>query len=183
MCGFGSSQSAPTNQLSTQTTSADPRAAAMYGQAWNQAQTVAQRPFTPYSNDPNAFVAPMNSTQLSAVNNLYGMQNAGQPYYESAPGMAYASGNTSAAGLASRLYVAVSRLLSPRRRWAFSASSRGSSRTNFPATLRAMASGATAGRGWSAHCSPASKTSRPRTRSATSITPATIRLLARRRRI
>ena len=34
MCGFGSSQSAPTNQLSTQTTSADPRAAAMYGQAW-----------------------------------------------------------------------------------------------------------------------------------------------------
>ena len=100
MCGLGSSQSAPTNQLSTQTTSADPRAAAMYGQAWNQAQTVAQRPFTPYSNDPNAFVAPMNSTQLSAVNDIYGMQNAGQPYYESAPGMAYASGNTSAAGLA-----------------------------------------------------------------------------------
>ena len=38
MCGLGSSQSAPTNQLSTQTTSADPRAAAMYGQAWNQAR-------------------------------------------------------------------------------------------------------------------------------------------------
>lgn len=99
MCGFGSNQSAPSSQFSTQTTSADPRAAAMYSQAWGNAQNVANRPFTPYSNDPNAFVAPMNSTQLSAVNNLYGMQNAGQGYYEQAPAMAYASGNTNAAGL------------------------------------------------------------------------------------
>lgn len=182
MCGFGSSQSAPTNQLSTQTTSADPRAAAMYGQAWNQAQTVAQRPFTPYSNDPNAFVAPMNSTQLSAVNNLYGMQNAGQPYYEAAPGWRMLPAIRALPGWPPPICRRISTLW-PRRRWAFSASSRGSSRTNFPATLRAMASGATAGRGWSAHCSLASKTSRPQTRSATSITPATIRLLARRRRI
>jgi hypothetical protein len=99
MCGFGSNQSAPSSQFSTQTTTASPQAQAMYGQAWSNAQNVANRPFTPYSNDPNAFVAPMNSTQLSAVNNLYGMQNAGQGYYEQAPAMAYASGNTNAAGL------------------------------------------------------------------------------------
>lgn len=98
MCGLGT-LSAPTTQLSTQVTKADPRAAAMYSSAWNNAQTVANRPFTPYSNDPNAFVAPMNSVQLSAVNDIYGMQNAGNPYYQAAPGMAYASGNTSAAGL------------------------------------------------------------------------------------
>lgn len=100
MCSFGSSNSAPTTQFSTQTTVADPRAQQMYSQAWQNAQTAAQRPFQPYSYNPNAFVAPMNSVQLSAVNNIYGQQSTGQPYYNAGAPMMAASGNTSAAGLA-----------------------------------------------------------------------------------
>lgn len=97
MCGFGSSQaSAPSTQFSTQTTSADPRAAAMYGQAFQAAQQASNRPFTPYSYDPSAFVAPMNPVQLQATQNIFGYQGAADPYYAAGAGLAGAAGATTA---------------------------------------------------------------------------------------
>jgi len=97
MCSFGSGSSgpsAPTTQFTTQTTTADPRAQAMYSQAWQQAQKVANRPFQPYSYDPSAFVAPLNPVQLQAVGNIAGYQGTADPYYQAAGGMAGAAGMT-----------------------------------------------------------------------------------------
>lgn len=95
MCSFGSSQaSAPSSQFSTQTTTADPRAAAMYGQAFQAAQQATNRPFTPYSYDPNAFVAPLNQVQLQATQNIMGYQGASDPYYQMGAGLAGAAGTT-----------------------------------------------------------------------------------------
>jgi len=96
MCSFGSSASAPTTQYSTQTTVADPRATAMYNQAWQAAQQATNRPFTPYSYDPAAFVAPMNPVQLQATQNIMGMQGAASPFYQMGAGLAGASGTTTA---------------------------------------------------------------------------------------
>lgn len=97
MCSFGSSgASAPTTQFTTQTTTADPRAQAMYGQAFNTAQQAANRPFTPYSYDPSAFVAPINPLQLQAMGNIAGYQGTADPYYQAAGGMAGLSGMTTA---------------------------------------------------------------------------------------
>ena len=91
--------SAPTTQFSTQTTTADPRAAQMYGAAWQNAQTAAARPFQPYSYDPSAFVAPMNQTQLQAAGNIAGLQNGYQPFYQMGANMVGNAGNTSSASL------------------------------------------------------------------------------------
>lgn len=100
MCSFGSGgNSAPTTQFSTQTTTADPRAAQMYGQAWQTAQNAANRPFQPYSYDPNAFAAPLNPTQLQAIGNISGLQNAASPFYQAGANMVGNAGNTSSASL------------------------------------------------------------------------------------
>lgn len=97
MCSFGSSgASAPTTQFTTQTTTADPRAQAMYGQAFSTAQQAANRPFTPYSYDPNAFVAPINPLQLQAMGNIAGYQGTADPYYQFAGGLAGGAGMTTA---------------------------------------------------------------------------------------
>ena len=97
MCSFGSSQaSAPSSQFSTSTVTADPRAAAMYGQAFGAAQQAAARPFTPYSYDPSAFVAPLNQVQLQATRNIMGYQGAADPYYQMGAGLAGAAGTTTA---------------------------------------------------------------------------------------
>lgn len=101
MCNFGSSQSyAPTNQMTTQTTTASPQAQQMYNTAWQQAQSAAQRPFQQYSTDPNAFVAGLNPVQTGAISGLQSLSQAGQPYFGAAPGLTYGAGTTSAAGLA-----------------------------------------------------------------------------------
>lgn len=97
MCSFGSGSSgpsAPTTQFTTQTTTADPRAQAMYGQAWHAATQAANRPFQPYSYDPSAFVAPINPLQLQAMGNIAGYQGAADPFYSMAGGLAGASGMT-----------------------------------------------------------------------------------------
>lgn len=95
MCSFGSSQSsAPTTQFTTQTTTASPQAQAMYNQAWQNAQRVSQRPFQPYSDDPNAFVAPLNPVQLQGIGNIAGYQGTADPFYEVAGGFAANAGAT-----------------------------------------------------------------------------------------
>lgn len=97
MCSFGSSNaSAPTTQFSTQTTSASPQAQAMYNSAWANAQKVSQRPFQPYSYDPNAFVAPMNPVQMQGVNNIASYQGGADPFYQMGANMAGYAGNTTA---------------------------------------------------------------------------------------
>ena len=97
MCSFGSGgNSAPTTQFSTQTTTASPQAQAMYNQAWQNAQKTAQRPFQPYSYDPNAFVAPMNQTQLQAVGNIGSYQGSSDPFFQMGANMVGAAGNTTA---------------------------------------------------------------------------------------
>lgn len=103
MCGFGSSgNSAPTTQFSTQTTTAAPQAQAMYNQAWQNAQKTAQRPFQPYSYDPNAFVAPMNQTQLQAVGNIGSYQGSSDPFFHMGANMVGQSGNASSADMMGR---------------------------------------------------------------------------------
>lgn len=103
MCSFGSSgASAPTTQFTTQTTTADPRAQAMYGQAFTTAQQAANRPFTPYSYDPNAFVAPLNPVQLQGIGNIAGYQGAADPYYQFAGGLAGSAGTATTPGMVSQ---------------------------------------------------------------------------------
>ena len=48
-------------------------------------------PFTPYSNDPNAFVAPLTPTQQAGIANTNASAGAAQPWYQRAGGLAAAS--------------------------------------------------------------------------------------------
>jgi len=116
MCNFGTQQQAPTNQLTTQTTTAAPQAQEMYGAAWQQAQAAAARPFQQYSTDPNAFVAPLNQIQTGAIEGLGGIAQAGQPYYQMAPGMVAGAGMTPAsAGLGNYINPFMNQVVDPVR--------------------------------------------------------------------
>jgi hypothetical protein len=116
MCNFGTQQSAPTNQTTTQTTTASPQAQAMYGAAWQQAQEAAARPFQQYSTDPNAFVAPLNQIQTGAIQGLGGIAQSGQPYYQMAPGMVAGAGMTPAsAGLGNYINPFMNQVVDPVR--------------------------------------------------------------------
>ena len=68
-----------------------PEVLARYNAVNAQAQTVAQQPFQQYSTDPNAFVAPLTSTQQAGITNTNAMAGAAQPYYQQATGLAQAS--------------------------------------------------------------------------------------------
>lgn len=68
----------------------------MYNQAWQNAQKTSQRPFQPYSYDPNAFVAPMNPVQMQAVGNIASYQGASDPFYQMGANMVGNAGNTTA---------------------------------------------------------------------------------------
>ena len=59
-----------------------PEVLARYNAVNAQAQTVAQQPFQQYSTDPNAFVAPLTSTQQAGITNTNAMAGAAQPYYQ-----------------------------------------------------------------------------------------------------
>ena len=61
-----------------------PEVLARYNAVNTQAQTVAQQPFQQYSTDPNAFVAPLTSTQQAGITNTNAMAGAAQPYYQAA---------------------------------------------------------------------------------------------------
>jgi len=77
-----------------QTTVASPQAQAMYGQAFGTAQAAAARPFTPYSSDPNAFVAPINQQQQMAIGNINQVAQTGSPYFQAGAGLTGAAGTT-----------------------------------------------------------------------------------------
>ena len=61
-----------------------PEVLARYNAVNARAETVAQQPYQAYSNDPNAFVAPLNATQQAGIQNTNIMAGAAQPYYGAA---------------------------------------------------------------------------------------------------
>jgi Transglycosylase SLT domain/Chaperone of endosialidase len=83
---MGSKGSATTTQQVT----IPPEVLARYNAVNAQAQQVAQTPFQAYSNDPNAFVAPLTSTQQSGIANTNAYANAAQPAYQAGMGLTLA---------------------------------------------------------------------------------------------
>lgn len=61
-----------------------PEVLARYNAVNARAETVAQQPYQAYSNDPNAFVAPLNATQQAGIQNTNIMAGAAQPFYGAA---------------------------------------------------------------------------------------------------
>lgn len=61
---------------STQTVSIPPEVLARYNAVNARAENVAQTPFTPYSTDPNAFVAGLTSSQQAGIGNINAQQGA-----------------------------------------------------------------------------------------------------------
>ena len=74
-------------QQSTSQVSVPPDVLARYNSVNATAQNVAQTPFQQYSTDPNAFVAPLNSTQQAGIAGTNQYANSAQPYYQAAAGL------------------------------------------------------------------------------------------------
>jgi soluble lytic murein transglycosylase-like protein len=64
---------------SSSTTTIPPEVLAQYQTVTAEAQKAAATPFQQYSTDPNAFVAPLNSTQNAAISGTEQYANAAQP--------------------------------------------------------------------------------------------------------
>lgn len=79
------------SQTSTQQVQIPPEVLARYNAVNARAETVAERPFQPYSEDPNAFVAPLTATQQAGVYNVNQAAGAAQPYYQQATDAAMGS--------------------------------------------------------------------------------------------
>lgn len=75
---------------STSGVSIPPDVLARYNSVNQTAEQVAQTPFQQYSTNPNAFVAPMTSTQNAGVANTNAAAGMAQPYYQAATGFALA---------------------------------------------------------------------------------------------
>jgi hypothetical protein len=73
-----------TNQSSTQ--SIPPEVLARYNAVNSRAESAAAAPFTPYSPDPNAFVAPLTQTQTAGINNINSATSIPGPYFGAATG-------------------------------------------------------------------------------------------------
>ena len=77
-----------------------PEVLARYNAVNARAETVAQAPYQAYSQDPNAFVAPLTATQQAGIQNTNAMAGAAQPYYGAATGLAAQStGSVNPSGL------------------------------------------------------------------------------------
>ena len=61
-----------------------PEVLARYSSVNAQAQATAAQPFQQYSTDPNAFVAPLNATQLAGIGNTNTAAGQAQPYFQQA---------------------------------------------------------------------------------------------------
>ena len=72
---------------STSTVSVPPQVLAQYNAVNANAQSVASTPFQQYSSNPNAFVAPLTSTQQAGITNTNSYAGAAQPYYGQAASM------------------------------------------------------------------------------------------------
>ena len=73
---------------STSQVTIPPEVLARYNAVNAQAQQVAQTPFQQYSNNPNAFVAPLTPTQQAGIINTNAMAGEAQPFYGAAAGLA-----------------------------------------------------------------------------------------------
>lgn len=71
MCGGGTT--------STSTVSIPPEVLANYQEVYGLGKQLAQKPFVPYSQDPNAFVAGLNTTQQAALNNINRLVGYAEP--------------------------------------------------------------------------------------------------------
>lgn len=69
---------------SSTTVSIPPEVIARYNAVNARAEETAKQPFTEYSTDPNAFVAPLNATQQAGVAGANQYAQAAQPYYAQA---------------------------------------------------------------------------------------------------
>jgi len=68
----------------TQTVQIPPEVLARYNAVNAQAQATAATPFQAYSNDPNAFVAPINQQQQMGIGNVNSGANLAQPAFNAA---------------------------------------------------------------------------------------------------
>jgi hypothetical protein len=74
----------------TQSVTIPPEVLARYNAVNARAEGLADTPFKPYSNDPNAFVAPLTPTQQAGIANTNMAAGMAQPYYGAAAGMTMA---------------------------------------------------------------------------------------------
>lgn len=81
-------------QTSTSSVSIPPQVLAEYQSVNNKANTTANTPFTPYSSDPNAFVAPLTGTQQAGIANTNAAVGTAQPYYDQATGQLISAQNS-----------------------------------------------------------------------------------------
>ena len=84
---FGGSKGGSTTTTNN-VTQIPPEVLARYNAVNARAETVAQAPYQAYSQDPNAFVAPLSQTQQAGIQNTNAMAGAAQPYYGAATGLA-----------------------------------------------------------------------------------------------
>jgi hypothetical protein len=75
-------------QQTQQTTTIPPEVLARYNAVNARAEKVADIPYQEYSQDPNAFVAPLSQTQQAGISNTNAMAGAAQPYYGAAANLA-----------------------------------------------------------------------------------------------
>jgi hypothetical protein len=78
-----------TSQTSSQV-QIPPEVLARYNSVNATAEQVAQTPFQQYSTNPNAFVAPLTSTQTSGIQNTNAAAGMAQPYFQAGTGFALA---------------------------------------------------------------------------------------------
>jgi hypothetical protein len=84
----------------TQTMQIPPEVMARYNDVNARAAKVAETPYQKYSNDPNAFVAPLTATQQAGIQNTNTMAGAAQPYYGAAAALTAAgAGSANPQGL------------------------------------------------------------------------------------
>jgi hypothetical protein len=86
MCGGGKG----VQQTSQQVAYPSLPAASAYSSAMDRISQATSQPFQKYSSDPNAYVAPLTSTQTGAIQNVTGLQGMTDPYYRTAGAMTLA---------------------------------------------------------------------------------------------
>jgi hypothetical protein len=67
------------SQTSTQQVAIPPEVLARYNAVNARAEQIAQKPFVAYSQDPNAFVAPLSATQQAGIENINALQGMATP--------------------------------------------------------------------------------------------------------
>ena len=71
MCGGGTTSVSSVN--------IPPEVLQNYKDVFERAKGVAEKPYVPYSTDPNAFVAALTPTQQAGIQNINALQGMGTP--------------------------------------------------------------------------------------------------------